>query len=132
MLQSLLRIRYHVFPYCSIKLNLHRRTFFIKVKKHANIVSKTRMSLKISKTKKLPDKIVSIFNFFPHLSPQDANTLFKNTCFSSHRQQIFFFFYILLKPTHFTISSIFFNFYLLKNNTHVAAMFCVTIQNSRY
>lgn len=131
MLQSLLRIRYHVFPYCSIKLNLHRRTFFIKVKKHANIVSKTRMSLKISKTKKLPNKIVSIFNFSPISHPK-MQILFLKTRVSLLTDNKYFFFYILLKPTHFTISSIFFNFYLLKNNTHVAAMFCVTIQNSRY
>lgn len=130
MLQSLLRIRYHVFPYCSIKLNLHRRTFFIKVKKHANIVSKTRMSLKISKTKKLPDKIVSIFNFSPISHPK-MQILFLKTRVSLLTDNKYIFF-ILLKPTHFTISSIFFNFYLLKNNTHVAAMFCVTIQNSRY
>lgn len=130
MLQSLLRIRYHVFPYCSIKLNLHRRTFFIKVKKHANIVSKTRMSLKISKTKKLPDKIVSIFNFSPISHPK-MQILFLKTRVSLLTDNKYFFF-ILLKPTHFTTCSIFFNFYLLKNNTHVAAMFCVTIQNSRY
>lgn len=129
MLQSLLRIRYHVFPYCSIKLNLHRRTFFIKVKKHANIVSKTRMSLKISKTKKLPDKIVSIFNFSPISHPK-MQILFLKTRVSLLTDNKYFFFYII--KTHFTISSIFFNFYLLKNNTHIAAMFCVTIQNSRY
>lgn len=67
------------FHIVSIKLNLHRHTFFIKVKKHANIVSKTRMSLKISKTEKLPDKIVPIFNFFPSLSKMQIFFL-KNTC----------------------------------------------------
>lgn len=42
------------------------------------------MSLKISKTKKLPDKIVSIFNFFPPcLSPNMQIFFFKNACFSS-------------------------------------------------
>lgn len=52
------------------------------------------MSLKISKTKKLPDKIVSIFNFSPISHPK-MQILFLKTRVSLLTDNKYFFFYII-------------------------------------